>query len=104
MLVLKRMIYPYEVLKCKMSGKFIVYGDFYYEDDEDKNLIISAVEYNKIKKEAKLESFDYSLLAKAQNQKEYRELVKRAERDYLRATILDRPIFDQGHSKKNGME
>jgi len=104
MLVLKRMIYPYEVLRCKMSDKFIVYGDFYYEDDEDKNLIISATEYNKLKKEAKEQSFDYSLLAKAQNQKEYNELVKRAERDYLRATILDKPIFDQGHYKKNGME
>lgn len=104
MLVLKRMIYPYEVLKCKMSGKFIVYGDFYYQDDEDEKLIISAIEYNKIKKQAKIESFDYTLLAQAQNQKEYRELVKRAERDYLRATILDKPIFHQGHSKKNGME
>lgn len=104
MLILKRMIYPYEVLKCKMSDKFIVYGDFYYQDDEDQNLIISATEYNKLKKEAKEMSFDYSLLAKAQNQKEYRELVKRAERDYLRATILDKPIFDQGHVKKNGME
>lgn len=104
MLILKRMIYPYEVLKCKMSDRFIVYGDFYYQDDEDQNLIISAIEYNKLKKEAKELSFDYSLLAKAQNQKEYRELVKRAEKDYLRATILDKPIFDQGHMKKNGME
>lgn len=104
MLVLKRMIYPYEVLKCKMSDKFIVYGDYYYEDDEDPKLIISAVEYNKLKREAKIESFDYSLLAKAQSQKEYRELVKRAQRDYLRATILDKPIFDQSHPKNNGLE
>lgn len=104
MLVLKRMIYPYEVLKCKMSDKFIVYGDYYYEDDEDPKLVILATEYNKIKKEAREEAFDYSLLAKAQNEKEYRELVKRAQRDYLRATILDKPIFDQGHPKKNGLE
>lgn len=103
MLVLKRMIYPYEVLKCKISDEFIVYGDYYYEDDVDKT-VIKATVYNKLKKDAKEEAFDYSLLAKAQNQKEYRELVKRAEKDYLRATILDRPIFDQGHYKKNGME
>lgn len=103
MLILKRMIYPYEVLKCHMTGEMIVYGDFYYEDDEDKT-IVKATAYNKLKKEAREMSFDYSLLQKAQNQKEYNEMVKRAQRDYLNATILDRPIFDQGHCKANGYE
>lgn len=103
MLILKRMIHPYEVRKCKISNEFIVYGDYYYEDDVDGTIVKLTV-YNKLKKEAKVESFDYTLLAHAQNQKEYRELVKRAERDFLRATILDRPIFDQGHAKNNGME
>ena len=88
------MIYPYEVLKCHMTGEMIVYGDFYYEDDEDKNVVVKATVYKKMQQEARDAAFDYSLLAKAQNQKEYKELVKRAERDYLRATILDRPIFD----------
>ena len=75
MLILKRMIYPYEVLKCKMTDEMIVYGDFYYEDDEDSSIIVKATAYNKLKKEAKERSFDYSLLQKAQNQKEYREMV-----------------------------
>lgn len=104
MLILKRMIYPYEVLKCKMTDEMIVYGDFYYEDDEDSSIIVKATAYNKLKKEAKERSFDYSLLQKAQNEKEYREMVKRAQKDYLYATILDRPIFDQGHCKANGYE
>ena len=104
MLILKRMIYPYEVLKCKVSGEFIVYGDFYYEDDEDKTLVVKSTVYKKMQQEARDAAFDYSLLQKAQNQKEYKELVKRAEKDYLRATILDRPIFDQGHVKRNGVE
>lgn len=104
MLILKRMIYPYEVLKCKMSDSLIVYGDFYYEDDEDPRIIVKATEYNKLKKEAREAAFDYSLLQKAQNEKEYREMVKRAQRDYLNATILDRPIFDQGHCKSHGLE
>lgn len=103
MLILKRMIYPYEVKKCKLSDEFIVYGDFYYEDDED-GTIIKLTAYNKLKKQAKEEAFDYTLLARAKNYKEYNQLVKRAEQDYLRATILDRPIFDQGHVKNNGME
>ena len=92
MLILKRMIHPYEVMKCKVSGEFIVYGDFYYEDDEDKNVVVKATVYKKMQQEARDAAFDYSLLA------------KRAERDYLRATILDRPIFDQGHVKRNGVE
>lgn len=104
MLILKRMIYPYEVLKCKVSGEFIVYGDFYYEDDEDKTLVVKSTVYKKMQQEARDAAFDYSLLQKAQSQKEYKELVKRAEKDYLRATILDRPIFDQGHVKRNGVE
>ena len=61
-------------------------------------------QYNKLKKEARERSFDYSLLEKAQNQKEYNEMVKRAQQEYLNATILDRPIFDQGHCKANGYE
>lgn len=103
MLILKRMIYPYEVLKCHMTDEMIVYGDFYYEDDED-NTIVKATAYNKLKQEARERSFDYTLLQHAQSQKEYNELVKRAQRDYLNATILDRPIFDQGHCKANGYE
>lgn len=104
MLVLKRMIYPYEVMKCSISKEMIIYGDFYYEDDEDKEVIVKATVYNKLKRETRERSFDYSLLQQAQNDKEYREMVKRAQKDYLTATILDRPIFDQGHYKSNGLE
>lgn len=103
MLILKRMIHPYEVRKCKLSDEFIVYGDYFYEDDED-GTIIKATVYKKLQQEARNEAFDYSLLARAQNEKEYKELMKRAEKEYLNQTILDRPVFDQGHLKKNGIE
>lgn len=103
MLILRRMIEPYEVRKCDMSGELIVYGDFYYEDDEDKT-IVKATVYKKKQQEARDAAFDYTLLQQAQSDREYRDMVKRAQRDYLNATILDRPIFDQGHAKKNGVE
>lgn len=103
MLQLKRMTVPYEVLKCSMTGKLIIYGDYYYEDDVD-HVIISAIEYKRKQQEKKNEMFDYSLLEQAQSEKEYRQIMQRAQRDYLNATILDRPVYDQGHYKHNGME
>lgn len=103
MLILKRMTVPYEVRKCDLTGNFLVYGDYYYEDDIDGKTI-SAIEYKKLQQEEKNQMFDYSLIEQAESEKEYRELMKRAQKDYLRATILDRPVFDQGHCKHNGLE
>lgn len=103
MLILKRITQPYEVRKCAMSDEMIIYGDFYYEDDEDGTVIKASV-YKKKQQELKFNQFDYTLLAQAQSDKEYREATKRAQQQFLDAMILDRPIFDQGHVKNNGGE
>lgn len=103
MLILNRMTQPYEVRKCKVSGQFIVYGEWFYEDDEDGVIIKSSV-YKKMQQDARNKAFDYTLLEQAQSDKEYREMIKRAEKDFLNTTILDRPVYDQGHIKRNGME
>ena len=39
MLILKQVTQPYEVLKCKISNQMIIYGDFYYEDNEDGTIV-----------------------------------------------------------------
>lgn len=103
MLILKRMIHPYEVRKCALSDEMIIYGDYFYEDDVD-GTIIKATEYKKRQQRAQDQMFDYSLLAQAESDKEYREAVKRAQMEFLEQTILDRPIFDQGHGKNHGLE
>lgn len=95
MLILNRMIHPYEVRKCKLSGKFIKYGDFYYEDDED-GVCVLASEYKKLQDAKRREEFDYSELERCQSQVEYEQLMKKAEREYLYASILDRQIIDNG--------
>ena len=103
MLILKRIIHPYEVRKCDMTGELIIYGEYYYEDDVD-GVVVKASEYKKKQQEARNNAFDYSLLAHAESDKEYRDAVKRAQQEYLDATILDRPVFDQGHLKNDGIE
>lgn len=97
------MIHPYEVRKCDLSDEMIIYGDFYYEDDVD-GAVVKATVYKKKQQEMRDGLFDYSLLAQAQSDKEYRDNVKLAQQQYLDAMILDRPVFDQGHSKENGVE
>ena len=104
MLILNRNLTPGEVRTCKLSGEMIVYGDFYYQDTEDPNFYVLAREYNKLKKEREKERFDYSLLEKAQSEKEYKEYLKRAEREYLKDNILDMPIIENGVIKNSAIK
>lgn len=92
MLHLKRVIYDYEYMKCKISGELIGYGDFYYEDDED-GLIVKARVYNEIMDQRKKDMFDYSKLEKARSEKEYQDMLKKAEKELLTQTLFERKIF-----------
>lgn len=102
MLILNRMIHPFEVRKCQISGDLIVYGDFFYEDDED-GLVVKATVYKDMQKKARDDKFDYTLLNKAQNEKEYKQLMKKAEQEYFASTILDRPILEKGEVHNDGV-
>jgi hypothetical protein len=96
MLVLQRNLTPGEVRTCKLTGQMIVYGDYYYQDTDDPNLYVLAREYNKLKRQIEEETFDYTLLEKAQNEKEYREYLKMAEQEYLNDNILSMEIAKNG--------
>lgn len=102
MLILNRMIHPFEVRTCRLSGEMIVYGDYFYEDDED-GIVIKASVYKQLQKEAREDSFDYTLLNQAKSEREYKELVKKAEQNYLKQTILDRKICENGVIKDSGL-
>lgn len=92
MLILKRVQYFNEFLKCKLSDTVLMYGDFYYEDDED-GLIVSANYYHELKKKKEEDEFDQTKLNLATSEKEYSDLLKQAEREYLTQTIFDRKIL-----------
>lgn len=92
MLVLKRVVNDYEFLKCQISKELIGYGDWYYQDDED-GLIVKFTVYQRIKDKRKRDTFDYSLLEQANSEREYKEILKRAERELFEVTVLDRKIL-----------
>lgn len=100
MLMLHRMVDPFEVRKCDISGEMIVYGDFYYEDTED-GVTVKATEYKKLKDEMINNRFDRTLLNKAQSDAEYKQMLKKAEQEFLKSTILDRPIMKNGQVINN---
>lgn len=102
MLFLKQITQLYEVRKCDISGEFIKYGDYFYEDDEDKATVKFEV-YRKMQADAKADLFDYSLLEKAKSQQEYNQMIKKAQRDYLHASILDRQIAEKGQVQSTGL-
>ena len=73
MLFLKQIQYPYDIRKCAISGEPITYGQFYYEDDEDKTIVKFEV-YKRMQQQARADRFDYSKLQQAKSEKEYREM------------------------------
>ena len=96
MLMLQRNLTPGEVRTCKLSGKMIVYGDFYYQDTENPNYYVKATEYNKLKKENRERSFDYSRLENAETQAEYQQYLIEAQMEFLNQNILNQEIIHNG--------
>ena len=103
MLILNRVLEPYQILRCDYSGELIIRGEYYYKDTDDEYIIKASV-YHEIKEKRKKETFDYSLLEKATSEAEYNEMLKLAEKEFLAAGILDREILVNGVIRKSGVE
>lgn len=95
MLMLKRIVNFNELLKCNASGELIGPGDYYYEDDEDGK-IIKATVYYRLEFQRKVDNFDFKKLTNTSNEVAYRQELIKAEREFLTASILDRPIYGRG--------
>lgn len=95
MLHLKRNILFNELYKCGVSGELIGPGDFYYEDDED-GLIVKASVYRRYKDQKIQDEFDYTKLNQASSEREYRDLLQRAQKDFFAQTLLDRKLAGEG--------
>lgn len=94
MLILHRITHEQDWINCDASGKILKYGDYYFQDDETGK-IISADYYYQLKEKKKRDEFDYTILNNAQNQKDYQEQLKKAEQDYITATVLGEPVFNK---------
>lgn len=90
MLKLHRIRHFNEFIRCHASGEILMYGDFYYTNDEGK--IISAKYYHNMKEQKRRETFDNSILENAQSQKEYQDLLRQAEQEMLSAEMLDEKV------------
>jgi len=90
MLKLHRITRFNEFLRCHASGEILMYGDFYYTNDDGR--VISAKYYHNLKKQRERDTFDQSILENAQSQKEYQDELRKAEQEYLSAQILEEPV------------
>ena len=92
MLVLKRIQYFTDWIRCQVTGEIMTYGEYYYEDTED-GFIVGALTYKEMKDAKKAEEFDYSKLEKAASEREYREMLKQYEREFKTAGLLERKVL-----------
>lgn len=91
MLWLKRNTVWNQLMKCDISNEVIGPGDYYYIDDVD-GVRIKATVYKRIKDKEKEEHWDYSKLNAAQNELEYKRMLKEATRQMLASSILERKV------------
>lgn len=103
MLILNRNLQPYEVMTCRLTGKMIVYGDYYYEDTDD-NTVVLAREYHKLKDKAIQNKPEFQeALNKAKSEQAYKKMLADAEKAFLNETILDKEIAHNGQVCKTGL-
>ena len=91
MLWLKRNTVWNQLMKCDISNEVIGPGDYYYIDDVD-GVRIKATVYKRMKDKEKEENWDYSKLNAAQNELEYKRMLKEATRQMLASSILERKV------------
>lgn len=96
-LILKRIINPYECVRCDITRKIISYGEEYYEDDEDGTII--DFEFYHDSKWAKKKEEGIAEFEKRIGEIDYRMQMAQRQRDFLRETMLDRYQLAEDVSK-----
>ena len=94
MLFLKRNLNFNQLYKYDVSEELIGPGDYYYEDDQD-GFIVKAEVYKDLKNRRKEEEWDYSTLNQAENELEYKRILKEVTMNMLASTLLERKVFNK---------
>lgn len=107
MLRLKRIVQPFDMINDS-TGQPMIYGDFYYEDDEEKDdwgnpYRIRATTYHSLKQQRKQDNWDYTILNNAQNLKDYEQQLKEAEQELFKETVLEMKVWGKD-SQNNDKE
>ena len=87
------------LLDYLIDNKYVLYlysdiGDYYYEDDQD-GFIVKAEVYKELKNRKKEEEWDYSILNQAENELEYKRMLKEATMNMLASTLFERKVFNK---------
>ena len=104
---LHRITHWNECMKCDASGEIMMNGEFYYENPETGKRV-SAKYWKGLKDEYRTKHWDQSMLKQAKTEKDYQEQLKKAEQDYISATIVGEPFYGKpsenaaGHIPVNG--
>lgn len=96
-LILKRITWPYECVRCSVTGKLITYGEEYYWDPQD-NFIVDFNYYYDLQLEQKRQAEMWKVY-EASDMLSYKQQMLAAEREFLNKTLFDREIYDP---KKHG--
>lgn len=107
MLRLKRIVHPFDMINDS-TGDPMIYGDFYYEDDEDVDergqpYRIRATTYHNLKQQRREENWDYSILNNAESLKDYEQQLREAEYELFKESVLERKVWGKD-SQNNDRE
>lgn len=79
--LLAKQVRPYEKMICSLTGQVLYCGDWYYEDEDGKIYLYEA--YHQRKQAIEEERFDYNKLMQAQSENDYKNMLKKYEREVL---------------------
>jgi len=99
MLRLKRIVHPFDFM-FDSTGEILMYGDFYYEDDEDVDTHghpyrIRATTYQNLKNQRKKDNWDYTTLNNAETLRDYEKQLKDAEHELFKESVLSRKVWNK---------
>ena len=95
MWLLKRMLYPNEVMDCNASGTTMVVGDYYYENIETGEKILATYWQKKKLQQRKEDNPLQDLLEQAKEEKQEKKDAKKALQEDLSDKMLDDEFFNK---------
>lgn len=95
MWLLKRMLYPNEVMDCDASGTIMVVGDYYYENTETGEKILATYWQKKKLQQLKDNNPLQDLLDQAKDDKKEKQDAKKEKQEELSDLMLDDTKFNR---------
>ena len=79
----------------------MMYGDFYYEDSETGK-VVSRSYYNSLYKQKREDEWPYrEEVERYENEKDYAEQTREAEREALTNSLFDQNLYRYGEGKQD---